>query len=81
MTADTLSTVFVSGIVLASVYALIASGLSLVWTTLGIFNFAHGALMTLAAYVAWTLSEQLQLGLLLLQVRAGSSLCSNGIRK
>jgi branched-chain amino acid transport system permease protein len=63
MTADTLSTVFVSGIVLASVYALIASGLSLVWTTLGIFNFAHGALMTLAAYVAWTVSDQAGLGL------------------
>ncbi|MGD9913260.1 MAG: branched-chain amino acid ABC transporter permease [Rhizobiaceae bacterium] len=57
MTLDTLSTVLVSGIVLASVYALIASGLSLVWTTLGIFNFAHGALMTLAAYLAWTVSD------------------------
>jgi branched-chain amino acid transport system permease protein len=57
MTADTISAVFVSGIVLASIYALMASGLSLVWTTLGIFNFAHGALMTLAAYVAWTVSD------------------------
>lgn len=63
MTADTLSAVFVSGIVLASVYALMASGLSLVWTTLGIFNFAHGALMTLGAYVAWTVSDAAGLGL------------------
>ena len=63
MTFDALSTVFVSGIVLASVYALIASGLSLVWTTLGIFNFAHGALMTLAAYLAWTVSDAAGLGL------------------
>ncbi|MDW6026141.1 branched-chain amino acid ABC transporter permease [Mesorhizobium sp. BAC0120] len=63
MTADTISAVFVSGIVLASVYALMASGLSLVWTTLGIFNFAHGALMTLAAYVAWTVSDAAGLGL------------------
>jgi len=63
MTFDTLSTVFVSGIVLASVYALIASGLSLVWTTLGIFNFTHGALMTLAAYLAWTVSDTAGLGL------------------
>ena len=54
----------VSGLLLGSLYALMASGLSLIWTTLGVFNFAHGALMTLAAYVAWTLSEQLQLGLL-----------------
>ncbi len=63
MTLDALSSVFVSGIVLASVYALIASGLSLVWTTLGIFNFAHGALMTLAAYLAWTISDAAGLGL------------------
>jgi len=63
MTAETISAVFVSGIVLASVYALMASGLSLVWTTLGIFNFAHGALMTLAAYVAWTVSDAAGLGL------------------
>lgn len=63
MSADTISAVFVSGIVLASVYALMASGLSLVWTTLGIFNFAHGALMTLAAYVAWTVSDAAGLGL------------------
>jgi branched-chain amino acid transport system permease protein len=63
MTADTISAVFVSGIVLASVYALVASGLSLVWTTLGIFNFAHGALMTLAAYIAWTVSDAAGLGL------------------
>lgn len=63
MTADALSTVFVSGIVLASVYAMIASGLSLVWTTLGIFNFAHGALMTFAAYIAWTVSDAAGLGL------------------
>lgn len=57
MTADTISAILVSGIVLGSVYALMASGLSLVWTTLGIFNFAHGALMTLGAYVAWTVSD------------------------
>jgi branched-chain amino acid transport system permease protein len=63
MTADTISAVLVSGIVLGSIYALMASGLSLVWTTLGIFNFAHGALMTLGAYVAWTVSDEAGLGL------------------
>jgi len=63
MNADTISAILVSGIVLGSVYALMASGLSLVWTTLGIFNFAHGALMTLAAYVAWTVSDGAGLGL------------------
>ncbi|WGS19263.1 MULTISPECIES: branched-chain amino acid ABC transporter permease [unclassified Bradyrhizobium] len=57
MTVDTLSAILVSGIVLGSGYALMASGLSLVWTTLGIFNFAHGVLMTLGAYIAWTVSN------------------------
>ena len=53
----------VSGVLLGSLYALMASGLSLIWTTLGVFNFAHGALMTLGAYIAWTVTEQLGLGI------------------
>ncbi|MBW5437968.1 branched-chain amino acid ABC transporter permease [Bradyrhizobium canariense] len=57
MTSDILSAIIVSGIVLGSGYALMASGLSLVWSTLGIFNFAHGVLMTLGAYLAWTVSD------------------------
>lgn len=57
MTFDTISAILVSGLVLGSVYALMASGLSLVWTTLGIFNFAHGSLMALGAYVAWSFSD------------------------
>lgn len=57
MSLDIISVILVSGLVLGSVYALMASGLSLVWTTLGIFNFAHGSLMALGAYVAWTVSD------------------------
>lgn len=60
---DLLLTTLVSGAVLGSLYALMASGLSLVWTTLGVFNFAHGALMMIGAFVAWTVSEPLGLGL------------------
>jgi len=60
---DALMTTLVSGIVLGSLYALMASGLSLIWTTLGVFNFAHGALMMIGAFVAWTVSEGLGLGL------------------
>ena len=56
MTAEALGTLLVSGLVLGSVYALMASGLSLVWSTLGIFNFAHGTLMTFGAYLAWSLT-------------------------
>lgn len=57
--------VFASGLVLASLYVLMAAGLALVWNTLGIFNFTHGALMAAAAYVAWTVADPrgLDLGL------------------
>ncbi|MCE2523346.1 MAG: branched-chain amino acid ABC transporter permease [Rhodobacteraceae bacterium] len=54
---ETLLATFVSGLVLAALYALMASGLSLIWTTIGVFNFAHGALMMVGAFVAWTVSE------------------------
>lgn len=60
---ETLIATLVSGLLLGALYALMASGLSLVWTTLGVFNFAHGALMTLGAFVGWTVSEQLGYGL------------------
>ena len=46
-------TVVFSGIVLGSLYAAMATGLSLIWSTLGIFSFAHGVFMTLGAYLAW----------------------------
>lgn len=62
--SEVLVSTLVSGLVLGSLYALMASGLSLVWTTLGVFNFAHGALMMIGAMVAWTVSEAMGLGLL-----------------
>ena len=34
--------IIVSGFVSGALYALVASGLSLVWGALGVFNFAHG---------------------------------------
>ncbi len=52
----TLFSIIKGGIVLGALYALMATGLSLVWTTLGIFNFAHGAFIALGAYVAWQFS-------------------------
>ena len=57
MSSDVLSVVLVSGIVLGSLYALMSSGLSLVWGTLKVFNFAHGALIMSGAYFAWSLSQ------------------------
>lgn len=57
MDTATLFLVLKGGIVLGALYALMATGLSLVWTTLGIFNFAHGAFIALGAYVAWQFSN------------------------
>lgn len=42
-----------SGLFQGSLYAVMAVGLALVWTTIGVFNFCHGVFMTLGAYIAW----------------------------
>ena len=43
------------GVVSGSIYGMAAVGLVLSYRTSGIFNFAHGALATLAAYVFYWL--------------------------
>src|SRR4029077_1033941 len=63
VTLETIASVFASGLVLGSLYGLMAAGLSLVWSTLGIFNFAHGVFMTLGAYIAWQIGNEAGLGL------------------
>jgi branched-chain amino acid transport system permease protein len=45
----------VGGIVTGCIYALIASGLVVTYTTTGIFNFAHGAIAMASAYTFWQL--------------------------
>ena len=57
-----MSAIIVSGLVLGSIYALVAAGLSLVWGALGVFNFAHGVLIMIGAYVAWTVASPDALG-------------------
>jgi branched-chain amino acid transport system permease protein len=47
--------ILTAGLVTGSLYALVASGLSLIWGTLGVFNFAQGALLMLGAYSAFYL--------------------------
>jgi branched-chain amino acid transport system permease protein len=58
---DTVTAIVVSAIVLGSLYSLLASGLSLIWSTLGVFNYAHGAMLIVGAYLIWTLSVQVGL--------------------
>jgi branched-chain amino acid transport system permease protein len=45
----------IAGIVTGSIYAVTASGLVLTYNTTGIFNFAHGAVGMVLAYLFWQL--------------------------
>ncbi|MGB5959927.1 MAG: branched-chain amino acid ABC transporter permease [Coleofasciculaceae cyanobacterium] len=47
---------FLNGLSIGSVYAIFALGYTLVFSILGIINFAHGAIFTLGAYFTYTLS-------------------------
>jgi branched-chain amino acid transport system permease protein len=50
-----------NGLDKGSAYALIALGLTLIFGTLGVVNFAHGALFMLGAFCAVTLNALLTL--------------------
>jgi branched-chain amino acid transport system permease protein len=45
----------IAGLVTASIYAITACGLTLTYTTTGIFNWAHGALVAVGAFAYWQL--------------------------
>jgi len=47
---------FINGISIGSVYAIFALGYTLVFSILGIINFAHGAVFTLGAYLTYSLA-------------------------
>jgi len=49
----------VTGLGLGALYFLIAAGLSLIWGLMRVLNFAHGAFVTVAAYVAWSVGHAL----------------------
>jgi branched-chain amino acid transport system permease protein len=49
----------ITGLSIGSIYALMAVGYSLVFSVLNFSNFAHGAIITLGAYVAWALMVRL----------------------
>lgn len=59
---DTFLFILTSGILLGGLYALMATGLAVVWTTLGVFNFAHGTFVALGAYVAWQVTQSVSGG-------------------
>ena len=72
---DTFIDVASGGLVLGAIYALMAAGLAAVWTTLGIFNFAHGAFIALGAYIGWQISDAEAAGLGLGAGVVGATVC------
>lgn len=51
---DILGAVLIAGLTNGALYALATVGLSLVWGSMGMLNMAHGALLTLGGYAAYT---------------------------
>ncbi len=54
-----------NGLILGSIYILLSLGLTVIFGTLGVVNFAHGALYMLGAYTAYTLVTLLNLHFLI----------------
>lgn len=52
-----LSVTLVHGLSLAAIYGLMAIGISLLWSSIGMINMAHGASFAVAGYAAWAASE------------------------
>ena len=52
---DLFAQVFVNGVLLGGLYAIMALGLALIWGVLNIVNLAHGAFIMVGAYLSWTL--------------------------
>lgn len=48
---ETLASVFIDGLAKASLYVMIAAGLTLIFGLMGVLNFAHGSLTMLGAYL------------------------------
>lgn len=59
---------FLTGLQLGAIYALIALGLTLIFGTLGVVNFAHGALYVVAAYAAVIIAGQTSFALAIILV-------------
>jgi branched-chain amino acid transport system permease protein len=59
MTPAVLTEFLLNGLVLGALYVLMALGLSIIFGMVGVINFAHGALFTLGAYMAYQVKDAL----------------------
>lgn len=48
----------VLGLLLGGVYALVASGLTLIFGVMKVINIAHGAFLVLASFISYTLGRR-----------------------
>jgi branched-chain amino acid transport system permease protein len=58
-----LQQLLLNGIVAGSIYALIALGFALIYRTVRFFHFAHGAIYTVGAYLAYSLATRFQVNI------------------
>ncbi len=56
---STLVLTLITGVGLGALYFLVASGLSLIYGLMHVLNFAHGAFLTLSAFVGWQVAQAL----------------------
>lgn len=59
---STLLLLVITGLGLGALYFLVASGLSLIYGLMGVLNFAHGAFLTISAFLGWEVGRRLSDG-------------------
>ena len=57
MTVGSFLLQLLTGLQIGAIYVLIALGLTLIFGTLGVANFAHGALFMIGAYLGWVIAS------------------------
>ena len=57
---DTLLQQIINGLVLGSMYALVALGYTMVYGIINLINFAHGEVLMVGAMTSWTLIGLMQ---------------------
>ncbi|MEU8175773.1 branched-chain amino acid ABC transporter permease [Microbispora hainanensis] len=73
------SVILMSALTLGGLYLLMAAGLTLIWSTLRVFNFGHGALLMFGSYLTWTLLHGLGLPLVAAVIGAIAAMALIGV--